>query len=505
MKRLQPLLLAAMMTCLTVPLVVLGETLSTDWKGLYILAFVPFTVLEGIWSKRIYRRERLSGAPLVWRLVAEGLVLLLILKLFSYFGRGFQPLLDDLASWIREPSTFITMDFVLLTPLMVSVWSASRKLQTDLNRLSDPLELGENRQSSRDSIRTFIFFGGFWLLLISGLLLGFAKDHFSLNRGNSLLIEVTVICYLGLSLLLLAYVQYLRRHMEWQLEGLPVPDVITRRWVWWGFMFVIGIFLIAALLPAAYRHGPEQLLLRAFDVLLYLGQLFIALLTLFFSPFFWVLGLLKGEETSAELPPVELPEVSPPSTHQIPLWWMNFRHVLQYIIIFALLIIIFITYSRNRAIRLPRLGNIPQYLKERLHNIWIWLKGLLSRARVSLYTFQLTRRHPPEAIEKQTTEKWSILRAFTARARVRRYYFSLLRRASEAGLQRAPQQTPQEYEEELTTKLPDEQMELATLTDAFIHARYDSKEVLEEEIPLVRKAWYAVRNKLRKSLLQTRD
>jgi hypothetical protein len=505
MKRLQPFLLAAMMTCLTVPLVVLGEALFTDWKGLYILAVVPLIVFEGIWSKGIYKRERLSGAALAWRLVAEGIILLLIMKLFSYLGRGFQPLLDDLASWIRKPSTFITPDFILLTPVMISVWSASRKFHTDLKRLSDPLELGENRQSSRESIRTFILLGGFWMLLISGLLLGFAKDHFSLNRSSSLLIEVAVICYLGLALLFLAYVQYLRRYIEWQLEGLSVPDVITRRWAWWGFMFVIGIFLIAALLPAAYRHGPEHLLLRVFDVLLYLGQLLMALLTLFFSPFFWVLGLLRGEETPAEYPQVELPEVPPPSTVQIPIWWMNLRHVLQYIVILALLIIIFITYSRNRAIRLPRVGNIPQYVKAQLHNIWMWLKGLLRSARVSLNTIRLTRRQPTEAIEKRSTEKWSILHAFSARARIRRYYFSLLRRASEAGLQRAPQQTPQEYEDELTTKLPDEQMELAVLTDAFIHARYDNREVLEEEIPLVRKAWYAVRNKLRKSLLQTRD
>jgi hypothetical protein len=261
MKHLQAILLAAMMTCLTVPIILLGEALFKDWSGQYILALVPLIVLEGIWSKRIYQRERLSGTPLAWRLMAEGVILLLFLKLSSYLGHGYQPFLDDLRSWVRAPITFITMDFMLLAPLVLTIWSASQKFQSDLKRLSDPLETGKNRQSARESIRAFVLFGGFGLLLLTGILLGFAKEYFSLSRTNSMLLEAAVICYLGLSLLLLAYMQYLRRYIEWQLEGLSVPDEITHRWAGWGFTLVIGIFLIAAFLPAVYRYGPEQLIM----------------------------------------------------------------------------------------------------------------------------------------------------------------------------------------------------------------------------------------------------
>jgi hypothetical protein len=505
MKRFQPLLLAAMMTCIAVPLVVLGETLSDDWQGMYVLVVVPLVVLEGIWSKRIYQRERLSGASLAWRLIAEGVVLMFILKLFGYLGHGFQHFLDDLASWTRHPSTFITQDFVLLMPVVIAVWSMSQKLQTDLKRLSDPLDSGEYRQSARESIRGFVLFGGAWLLCSSGLILGLAKDYFSLSRGSSTLLEAAVICYLGLSLLLLAHMQYLRMRIEWQLEGLSVPDVIARRWVLWGLTLVIGIFLIAALLPAAYRYGPEQMILRALDFLLYLVQLVVALIILLMTPFMWLLNLIGGEGSPVENPPTELPEFPPPSIGTTPLWWINLRQVLQYIIILVLIVIVFFTYSRNRAFKIPQPGDILLRFKQKLLDIWLWFTGLFSGAHASLELFRLTRRHPTEPTQKESSKKWSLYHAFTARARVRRYYFSLLRRASEAGLQRTPQQTPQEFATELTSKLPEQRADLAVLTDAFIHARYDAREVCEGDVPLVRRAWYAIRNILRKSSVKSHD
>jgi hypothetical protein len=505
MKHLQAILLAAMMTCLTVPIILLGEALFKDWSGQYILALVPLIVLEGIWSKRIYQRERLSGTPLAWRLMAEGVILLLFLKLSSYLGHGYQPFLDDLRSWVRAPITFITMDFMLLAPLVLTIWSASQKFQSDLKRLSDPLETGKNRQSARESIRAFVLFGGFGLLLLTGILLGFAKEHFSLSRTNSMLLEAAVICYLGLSLLLLAYMQYLRRYIEWQLEGLSVPDEITHRWAGWGFTLVIGIFLIAAFLPAVYRYGPEQLIVRILELLLYVGQLLITLLMFLFTPMIWALSLLDGNGSKDELPQVELPEAPPPSIDQIPLWWINLRYVLQYIIILTLLGIIFITYLRNRAIKLPQLTNIPQFIKQQLHNIWLWIKGLLNWVKADLKGFRTPSGESSQVVQKRIEEKWYLFKAFTARARIRRYYFSLLRRTSESGYQRAPQQTPKEYAVELTSKFHDQQGELAVLTDAFTHARYDNTEVHEEEIPPVRKAWYAIRKMLRKSHSSAKD
>jgi hypothetical protein len=499
MKSYLPLLLAAMMTCLIVPFVVVGETLFAGWRGTYVFVVIPFTVMEGIWSQRIYQRERLSGVSLAWRFLAEGVILLLILKLFSYLGHGFRSFLEDLAGWIHDPSTFITLDFVLLIPLVIGVWSISQKLETDLQRLSDPLETGENRQSSRGSIRSFVLWGGLWLLSMSGVLLGLAKDHFSLSEGNSMLIESAVICYLGLSLLLLGYVQYLRRYMEWQIEGLSVPDEIAHRWVYWGIPLVVGTFLIAALLPAASSYGPEQLIATILNILLFLAQLLMALLTFLFSPLIWAISLLGGEGTPTEIPPVELPEVTPPSTNQIPLWWISFRQVLQYIIILTFLVVVFITYSRNRELKLPRFSQILLFFKQRLQYMWLWIKGLFSRAHASLKTLGGIRRPPVKVDQKEVAKKLSLYHASTHRAQVRRYYFSLLRRASEAGLLRTPQQTPKEFEAELISKLPEQYRELTILTDAFIHARYDAKDVQQEDVHLARKAWYILRKILRHS------
>jgi hypothetical protein len=503
MKRLQPYLIAAMMICLSVPLIVMGEVLFQEWRGGYILLAVLVTVLEGIWSKRIYQRERLSGAPLVWRLVTEAMVLILMTKLLSYVGKGFHLFPDDLKRWIQEPATFFSMELVLVGLYIIGVWFIGQLLQSSLDQIDDPFERGPERQLARGQIRGFILSGGFWLLSLSGLIFGLPDLNLSLSNRDLNAVQLAVICYLGLSLLLLAHVQYLRRKIEWQLEGLAVPALVTRRWVRWGFLLTAGIFLIAVFLPAAYSLGPSQLLQWLLTLLYFFGQLIAFFVSLLISPLVWLLSRFGGEESVISQPQIDFPVLPEPSVTHIPVWWQYMRHVLQVVFVFIVLGVIFYTYAKNREFKISWKGDVSTRLMQLFRKIWAWFQSLRAGARLRLRVFRIARM-PLSPVQERAQMRFPLMRARTPRARVRRYYLALLRRTAEFGLQRDPQQTPREYETELASKLPEGQIDLATLTDAFVHARYDAKEVSTENVSKVRKAWQMIRNTLRNFGFQER-
>ena len=79
------------------------------------------------------------------------------------------------------------------------------------------------------------------------------------------------------------------------------------------------------------------------------------------------------------------------------------------------------------------------------------------------------------------------------RERVLSYYFSALRRAARQDLGRREQETPSEYEKTLAPRLPAASVEVRSLTEAFVEARYSSRDVPSARAAEVRGYWQRVR------------
>jgi hypothetical protein len=496
MTRVQPLLLAALMLCLSVPILLLGEGLIDGWRGGYFLILVPFAVLEGIWSKRIYKRERIYGLSLIWRLTTEIVVLVLFAKLFHYLGRGIGELMQDVLLWLRKPSAFFTGETVLVGLAVILFWGSGQRVHSELERTSDPFETGPARQAARERVRGFVILGGFWLLALSGLIFGLSDQTLTINNRGALSLQVAVILYLGLSLLLMAHVQYLRRQMEWQMEGLTVPASVRRRWVGWGLILTIAIFFIAAVLPAVYVIGPDRLLSWVLNLFYYFTQIITVIIMFLLSPVVWLMSLFTGEDTTPSPQIPEFPQLSPSIDVQAPLWWMQLRQILLVVGIVFVLALVLYTYSRNRRVNLPQVPDIWKRFMRLLLEIWAWMERLYAGARRGWNTMQM-RRRPSRTVPERGRARLPLVQARTPRARIRRYYLSLLRRTDEGDLRRHPQQTPDEYATWLASHVPEHQAEVAVLTEAFIHARYDTSEPLEEHVPPVHEAWRILRNSIR--------
>ncbi len=76
---------------------------------------------------------------------------------------------------------------------------------------------------------------------------------------------------------------------------------------------------------------------------------------------------------------------------------------------------------------------------------------------------------------------------------VRALYRSLLRWAARQGLPRAQSQTPLEYLRALCQKFPQEDKELAVITDVYIQVRYSRQPTTSEEFEVAKQAWQKIK------------
>ena len=77
---LRPVVIAAMLACLTSPLVYALQGLNLGYNGGHFVAFAFLASLEGILSERVLQRRRITSWAYLGSRLAEAVLLLLLLK-----------------------------------------------------------------------------------------------------------------------------------------------------------------------------------------------------------------------------------------------------------------------------------------------------------------------------------------------------------------------------------------------------------------------------------------
>jgi hypothetical protein len=91
---------------------------------------------------------------------------------------------------------------------------------------------------------------------------------------------------------------------------------------------------------------------------------------------------------------------------------------------------------------------------------------------------------------------WRFFRigSLSPREKIWYFYLSLIRRAAASGVERAGNETPLEYKQDLLESWPEAETDLETLTDAFLEARYSRHPVNSEEVDPVKIIWKRLRS-----------
>lgn len=527
----QPLLIALVMTAFLTAVAVVIDTILGDTWGVMLAPIYFLASLEGVyttlWLEHPNRRQLNRAA---YR-AAEFLVILLILRLYTWIIAGSFPRFAGLADYLRYPYLLAADGFfiggVLLTLL---AWTRANALCRRYNDLAIDraeayfftLPRGEQDAALKPSFsdRGAILAGLFSQWISGGILLTLCTAVItvrpftyplqqSLRSLSSLPLPpamiLSLLVYFVGGLLLLSQARLGALNARWLHEGvIKTPDVehTWQRYTTWLLLAIAGAALFLPL-------GSTLAIGRVLDVVVsavlafftLLSYLFVGLMGLFAAPLSE--GLPAGTPQPQPTQAVPTPQPTPLPTSTAPpdetAQLMISSAFWAVAIVMTVVAVSF--FLRDRGIRLNL--RLFQMLG---HSLATWVRGLWRDASEYAGDFRQsirTRLSPKETEkEKGETPPWRFIRvnALPPREQIRYFYLSTVKRAGDRGVPRDQGETPLEFAEDLKTNWPEAEAEIEELTEAFLRARYSQEKIEKVDVHPVKKQWQQVKASLRRRM-----
>ena len=509
---LRPVLIAAMLVCLAAPFARTLEWLMPGWDSTYLLVFAFFAGLEGILSERALRKRGITGWQYLLSRVAEALILLLLLKLVNYIALGLDQLVADALTWFSNPKGFFTIEDSLTGLLFLVLWAgalyvARQASELDLDEspacpppdktsteyylwLTQPPPV-RHRQEALDWLGETFVWGGIAILLSSAMI------HFLMPTAQ--VPALPTLLYFALGVALLSQARFGVSHAAWRAQGIPIQPGIGRRWLFWAIIFLVGVALVARLLPTEYTMGPVLALFRLIGII---AQVMMIIITLIMYLLAILLSFVMPNMERPSRPPLGL-EAVPLAEQATGAAWQAWLEVVLSVLFWAVILVI-VGYAFHRFVR-DRFGLLAE--EEGAEQTWwgrflVWLRDLWRQWRTWRHEAQdrLARRRAgrKKASIAATLSRFLSLRRLPPRELVRYFYLSAAKRAAQAGQPRRPGQTPYEYQATLDGRFPDLEPDLTGLTDAFVQARYSHQPVHKEDAQAAKPLWQRIKAALRR-------
>jgi hypothetical protein len=512
----RPLMIALQSTCLIAGPLVMVQAITQDerLRAITVLSFLA--ALLGVASAQWMADPKQRLLSRTTFQIAELALLLLVVRVITWGVFDRWPTLQTAQEWLVEPWRFLDGGFLAAGILSALAWHRASVVAGIFHRLAlTPAELAwyqqhqagsswrsdrpvEHGQVSReelvaDYVTQWLVGGGFLVFFA-----GATQVRVGPNAGLSVLktgvppaLVVAVIFYFLIGLILTSQARLAMLRAHWVFDGVELPEQLPGRWQRFSLAIILGIGLVATLLPlgSTWQLGAilNILVTSAVQAVFILVGLFIAALS-------WILALFGQQPQMPELP-VTLepapPVPPPPPVVALPPWlggatlWLLVGGIVIYLLVFLFgkQGIDFTRATLRRAWR--RLHALLSSWWRGLRELPLSLPG---RARMSA---------PPTATLRQP---WRFIRlgALSPRDQVRYFYLSTVRRAGNQGVTRKPSQTPIEFVRDLETTWPEAELDVVTLTEAFVVARYDTAEIAAHDAQQVKSVWERIKRLLRK-------
>jgi hypothetical protein len=514
-------LVSLMMGCMAITVIQLEARLVPHWRTWYLPIACFLISMERLYTHRQMESYTMLGWQWVVAQIAQWVTVAVVLRILVSLSYGLDPFLQMIKG-LRGDFFFTFFDNEMLAAFVVVllVWLITGSISVLLDEMQvDPKELPlefyreeAKKTPPRERLISTVFGIGAGLVVAAALMRTDiralvselnqepveALPHLAAGAGN-------VVVYFFLALALLSQSQFAMLWVKWRSLRIPITRELAVKWALYSLFFLAALAIVVSLLPTSYSMGLLSVLGLIlnffFTLILFIFQL---LLWLVMLPISLLLGLLGQENVSRSPPmPLELfnqmpsPEDAGPST-PIPfleflksvLFWVVFLGVIGYSIVY---------YLRQHGEVLEKLKQIPGFTW--LSRIWSWLAGLFGgwkqRYEVAREARQERRRIAREMAVATRRQRFISLRRLSPRQRVYFFFLAMVRRGGEQGLSRTESQTPYEYAGKLGGTLAEVDEDVASLTEAFVEARYSLHEVEAKHANLVKRYWERVRRALR--------
>ena len=511
----RPVLIAGMLACLTMPLVLGLQWLIPEWDGTYFVCFAFLASLEGILSERALEKRRITGWAYFGSRAAEALILMLLLKLANYIPLGLDQLLAEAQLWATEPYRFVSGRDLCLGVIFLVLWIGSLYVARMVKEL-DATETKGPPPPDKTSFEYYLWltqpsvvrerqeiFG--WLtetILWGGVAMLLASVAIHLVIASAQVVALPLLIYFALGIALLSQARFSVVHAGWEAQNLDVQPGIGRRWLVWTTLFLLGVALVALVLPTYYSMGPLQALL-AFLGIVYgvLSFVFGLILFLLMLP----LTLLFPKMQMATPPPLEPMPFTAPETGVVgtsPPWLEILASIVFWLVMLAIVCYAVVRFVRDRVGLRAEEGEEEETWWRRF---LAWLRALWRAWRQEVQVRLTGRRVLREFGRPITTRltRFFFPGRLSPREQLRYFYLSVERRAAEAGQPRKSGETPYEYHGVLEEQFPEVEPDMEGLTESFVVARYSNQPVYQEDAQAVRPLWQRIKAALRRRRLQS--
>jgi hypothetical protein len=440
-------------------------------------------------------------------------MLIVILKILSLADKPMAYVWANLQAMWWNPFAVVNSEFYMMLMLALISWLVATNTIADFEALYDPFTFRSARIVPLDRLASRFFWGGIFLVAISGL------TQLILKLGISSLIDfrrptvggiiINVLIYFALGLVLLSQANLVRLMMSWRIHKVEIGPGLVKQWAKYGLIFLGFVTFIVFFLPTSYTLGFLRSAAIVIGRIIYVVNLIFQLLMLLIAlPLTWLLSLLGGTPEESEVVAPQVIPQSEPTPDVAPIPWLEaLRSLVFWLLALAIVWYFLRVYLADHPELLAALKKFkPVSLIIRLwHQLWQLVKGW---AQTGYEVISERIRLPGQTGGISGSGggwNWFGLGKLSARERILYYYLNILKRAERRKLRRKTYQTPYEYEPSLEQVVPDAQPEVEELTDVFVRARYSQERFDEEQAASVKQQWQRIRKELRHSSAPKKD
>ncbi len=495
----RPLVIGVMVGCIILSVVELLRLFVPDWNATYLVSACVLAAVEASFSFRLLSARPQRALDLLgldtfrFRLIEIGFFVVM-LKIGSLAGRPSSDVLADIQTWPRNPFNMIDGELVIAGLLVTLCWLAAGRTADDLKRLDDPPDFQDRYYvPPMESLAGRFFVGGMALLVASGLTRVGIAYVLNLSRPSVPGLVLNALVYFLLGLVMLGQVHFVTLHKRWQAQGVKVTDELAGRWVRYSLIFIGLAAFFAFLLPTSYTLGFLESIGGTLEIMISVGRfilgIILLLITLPIMLVLWLLGTTPPQALSP--PPMEFPPAGPAGGGAD--WGEVLRSLAFWLVLLAMIVYVLRSFLHERPELMAALGRLrPVRI---LRHWWAALRRLWDRAAAAIGERLAGRLSLPWSRRLWPEKPISLFRlgALSPRERVLYYYLSIVRRAGDQGFPRRRSQTPYEYDTLLEPNLPHSQQDMASLTQAFVEARYSRREIEPDHAGQIQTYWQRVK------------
>ncbi|NLT42348.1 MAG: DUF4129 domain-containing protein [Anaerolineae bacterium] len=505
------LLVSGMFYVLVLALLELAAAMGLPWRGGYLGAAVLVVPLEAHLSRRTIARRELRGDEQTRYRLAEAVILVLFTLVLRFLWQG----LPHLGGQLER---LFNLEFFLAAGVVLGFWGLSNALvgwfeDIEFHPLEkappitspeydlwagSPVRRVQHTAAFQRVVSVFLA-GGVLILIFSGMARVDVAAIVDFGRGTIRALILHVLAYFVLGLALVAEARLTLLRTRWQHEEAEISAAVARRWPFLVTGLLLLVLAVALLLPVDYSVGLLEALGYAFNaaagVIVAVAYAFLYLVGLLLYPLRWLLSRGSGAEAPDMPTPMVVPESAAAAGSDLP-WLEVAKTVGMWAVAIAMVVYALRNFLREHRDTLDRFGLLST-LRRGLASLLEALVALWRGAAQVGATVGREVRSRLQSRVGQAGRGWR-RRPRGPRETVRYYYLSLVQRATRAGTARRSHQTPEEYGQRLQERLPETEVDLQAVTEAFVEARYSDHPIDQAYVSEVRPHWESVRRALRR-------